>query len=62
MEIFIPRLIDGVWSGTRFLGLNPDGGGDFLFRPQLEDVRDGATLGRASHLRNLINFFDIGAT
>src|SRR5437899_2997597 len=30
MEIFIPRLIDGAWSGTRLLGLDPDGGGDFL--------------------------------
>ena len=61
VEIFVPGFIDNVRAGAGFLGLDADGRGDFLVGAQLEKVRDGAALGRAAHLRNLVNFFDVGA-
>ncbi len=35
--------------------------GDFFVGAQFQQVRDRAALGGAAHLRNLINFLDVGA-
>src|SRR5438093_321986 len=62
VKIFVPGLIDRIRANARFLRLDSNRGGDFFFRSQLKNVGNRSAFSRASHLRNLVNFFDVGAS